>query len=50
MKQSHEQICADHLDRTTMTMEEFCRGSEGGPLTIPLHPGAKKYYREKGCL
>jgi hypothetical protein len=46
----HEKIEADHLDRKTMTMEEFCRGCEGGPLTIPLHPGAKKYYREKGYL
>jgi TRAP-type uncharacterized transport system substrate-binding protein len=45
-----DKIEADHRDRTTMTMEEFCRGSEGGPLTIPLHPGAKKYYRTKGYL
>jgi TRAP-type uncharacterized transport system substrate-binding protein len=44
------EIEADHLDRTTMTMEEFCRGGDGGALTIPLHPGAKKYYREKGYL
>jgi TRAP-type uncharacterized transport system substrate-binding protein len=33
-----------------MTMEEFCRGGDGGQLMIPLHPGAKKYYREKGYL
>jgi TRAP-type uncharacterized transport system substrate-binding protein len=45
-----DKIEADHLDRTTMTMEEFCRGSESGPLTIPLHPEAKKYYREQGYL
>jgi uncharacterized protein len=44
------EIEADHLDRATMTMEEFCRGGDGGPMTIPLHPGAKKYYREKGYL
>ncbi len=46
----HERIPVDHLHRTTMTMEEFCRGGEGGPLTIPLHLGAKKYYREQGYL
>ena len=46
----YERIRVDHLDRTTMTMEEFCRGGEGGAVTIPLHPGAKKYYREKGYL
>ncbi len=43
-------IPVDHFDKRGMTMEEFCRGGEGGPLTIPLHPGAKKYYQEKGYL
>jgi len=43
-------IPVDHLDKRGMTMEEFCQGGEGGPLTIPLHPGAKKYYQEKGYL
>jgi TRAP-type uncharacterized transport system substrate-binding protein len=46
----HERIRADHLNRKTMTMQEFCRGGDGGPVAIPLHPGAKKYYREKGYL
>lgn len=46
----HAQIPVDGLERKTMTMPEFCQGGEGGPLTIPLHPGAKKYYREKGYL
>jgi TRAP-type uncharacterized transport system substrate-binding protein len=46
----HQQIPVDHFDRRPMTMEEFCQGSDGGPLTIPLHRGAKKYYREKGYL
>ena len=45
-----DKIEADHLNRKTMTMEEFCRGSDGGPLTIPLHPGAKRYYQERGYL
>jgi TRAP-type uncharacterized transport system substrate-binding protein len=31
-------------------MAEFCRGCEAGQLNIPLHPGAKKYFREKGYL
>ena len=43
-------IPVDHFDKRGMTMEEFCHGGEGGPLTIPLHPGAKKYYQEKGYL
>jgi TRAP-type uncharacterized transport system substrate-binding protein len=46
----HEKIPVDHFDRRPMTMEEFCRGSDGGPLTIPLHRGARKYYQEKGYL
>lgn len=46
----HDQIPVDHLDGRGMTMEEFCCGGEGGPLTIPLHPGARRYYKEKGYL
>ena len=46
----HRQIPVDHFHGGKMTMEEFCQGGEGGALTIPLHPGAKRYYREMGCL
>jgi len=46
----HTKIPVDHFDHRGMTMDEFCQGGEGGPLTIPLHPGAKKYYQEKGYL
>jgi len=46
----HEQIPVDHFDKRPMTMREFCRGGEAGQLNIPLHPGAKKYFREKGYL
>ncbi len=31
-------------------MSSFCRGSEAAPLDIPLHPGAERYYRERGYL
>lgn len=37
----HEKIPVDHFDRREMTMQEFCQGGDGGPLTVPLHPGAK---------
>jgi TRAP-type uncharacterized transport system substrate-binding protein len=46
----HRQIPVDHFDKRPMTMREFSRGGEAGQLNIPLHPGAKKYYREKGYL
>ena len=46
----HKQIPVDHFDKRPMTMREFCRGGEAGQLNIPLHPGAKKYFREKGFL
>lgn len=46
----HEDIEADRLDKGKMTMQEFCGGGESGALTIPLHGGVKKYYREKGYL
>lgn len=31
-------------------MSSFCRSTEAGPLDIPLHPGAERYYREHGYL
>jgi TRAP-type uncharacterized transport system substrate-binding protein len=46
----HKQIPVDHFDKRPMSMREFCRGGEAGQLNIPLHPGARKYYREKGYL
>lgn len=45
-----KQIPVDHFDKRPMTMREFCRGGEAGQLNIPLHPGAMKYFREKGYL
>ena len=46
----HKQIPVDHFDKRPMTMREFSRGGEAGQLNIPLHPGAKRYFREKGYL
>jgi TRAP-type uncharacterized transport system substrate-binding protein len=46
----HKQIPVDHFDRRPMTMREFSRGGEAGQLNIPLHPGARKYFLEKGYL
>ena len=46
----HKQIPVDHFDKRPMTIREFCRGGEAGQLNIPLHPGAKKYFRERGHL
>ena len=47
---SHLKIQAHCFDQRPMNMGGFCRGGEGGPLTIPLHRGAKKYYLQKGYL
>jgi TRAP-type uncharacterized transport system substrate-binding protein len=46
----YQQIPVDHFDKRPMTMLEFCGGGEAGQLNIPLHPGAKKYFREKGYI
>jgi TRAP-type uncharacterized transport system substrate-binding protein len=43
-------IAVDHFDGREMTLQEFCHGGEAGPLCIPLHPGAKRYFKEKGHL
>ena len=37
-------------DDRPLNMGELCNGSEKCPLRVPLHPGAAKYYREKGYL
>ena len=37
-------------DEGPLDMKKLCRGTEAAPLGIPLHPGAKKYYEEKGYL
>jgi hypothetical protein len=34
----------------TPSMQQLCTSSEAGPLDFPLHPGAERYYREKGYL
>lgn len=31
-------------------MRQFCTDTPDGPLDIPLHPGAERYYRDKGYL
>jgi uncharacterized protein len=37
-------------DDQPLDMRNLCRGTEKCPLEIPLHPGAAKYYKEKGYL
>ena len=37
-------------DNQPLEMKNLCRGTEKCPLQIPLHPGAAKYYKEKGYL
>lgn len=37
-------------DDSPLDMKKICRGTESAPLGIPLHPGAKRYYQEKGYL
>jgi TRAP transporter TAXI family solute receptor len=37
-------------DDGPLDMRKLCCSSEAAPLGIPLHPGAKQYYKEKGYL
>jgi TRAP-type uncharacterized transport system substrate-binding protein len=37
-------------DEGPLDMRKICRDTEEAPLRIPLHPGAKRYYQEKGYL
>ena len=34
----------------TPSMKSLCTSTEAGPVDFPLHPGAERYYREKGYL
>jgi TRAP-type uncharacterized transport system substrate-binding protein len=33
-----------------MPLERLCKDSKEGPLYLPLHPGAERYWRERGYL
>lgn len=44
----HEEIPYDSAE--TPPMSSLCRSTEAGPLDFPLHPGAERYYRERGYL
>lgn len=33
-----------------LKLNEICRDTDAGPLLVPLHPGAKKFYQDKGYL
>jgi TRAP-type uncharacterized transport system substrate-binding protein len=37
-------------DDQPLNMSNLCHGTDKCPLQVPLHPGAAKYYREKGYL
>lgn len=37
-------------DDDPLDMRKLCKSTDAGPLEIPLHPGALRYYKEKGCL
>ena len=37
-------------DDRPLDMKNLCRGTEKCALQVPLHPGAEKYYRDKGYL
>jgi TRAP-type uncharacterized transport system substrate-binding protein len=37
-------------DERPLDMKKIARATEAAPLGIPLHPGAKRYYQEKGYL
>lgn len=37
-------------DVKPLNMRKICRDTESGPLRIPLHPGAKRFYLQKGYL
>jgi TRAP-type uncharacterized transport system substrate-binding protein len=33
-----------------LTIAQLCANDEEAPYDVPLHPGARQFYRERGCL
>ena len=48
LKKIREEIPYDAAE--TPSMKSLCTSTEAGPLDFPLHPGAERYYKEKGYL
>lgn len=38
------------VDADELNLNQICRDTDEGPLLVPLHPGARKFYKEKGYL
>lgn len=34
---------------TPIQLSDLCVGTDAAPRDVPLHPGAERYYRERGC-
>jgi TRAP-type uncharacterized transport system substrate-binding protein len=39
-----------HSGEDYLPLEAMCKNTPAGPLTIPLHPAAEQFWREKGYL
>ena len=48
LEKIREEIPYDAAETPSMTL--LCTNTEAGPLDFPLHPGAERYYKEKGYL
>jgi len=33
-----------------ISMRQLCANDEEAPFNVPLHPGARRFYRERGYL
>ena len=38
------------VDAPRLNIRQVCRDTDAGPLGIPLHPGAQKFYEDMGFL
>ncbi len=48
LEEAGDRMAWDTEDRVTLA--DVCRGTEAAPFDVPLHPGAERYYRERGYL
>jgi len=48
LEEAGDRMAWDTEDKVTLA--DLCTGTDAAPFDVPLHPGAERYYRERGYL
>jgi TRAP-type uncharacterized transport system substrate-binding protein len=50
MDARRDRIPSEDANGKPLPLEKLCKDSKEGPLYLPLHPAAERYWRERGYL